>query len=187
MCTQHHGCLRLFDWLRIFFICFMAHSTDKEGFRYRHLSLFRYPISKKYLSNQQDSNPRHLFSQPLRWFMNFWMSYIGYRIKVYSDIRYNVGLRSLQFDKFRYQAQSDIADHGYRSKCPPMIITTDSFFIQHSLHIFIFLPRSYTKYSTSLNSPYMFRSGSCILPVFSYRFRFGSCNPPAFPLSTLAP
>jgi hypothetical protein len=30
--------------------------------------------------------------------MNFWMSYIGYRIKVYSDIRYNVGLRSLQSD-----------------------------------------------------------------------------------------
>ncbi len=56
------------------------------------------PISKKYLSNQQDSNPRHLFSQPLWWFMNFWMSYIGYRIKVYSDIRYNVGLRSLQSD-----------------------------------------------------------------------------------------
>jgi hypothetical protein len=30
--------------------------------------------------------------------MNFWMSDIGYWIKVYSDIRYNVGLRSLQSD-----------------------------------------------------------------------------------------
>jgi hypothetical protein len=30
--------------------------------------------------------------------MNFWMSDIGYRIKVYSDFRYNVGLRSLQSD-----------------------------------------------------------------------------------------
>jgi hypothetical protein len=68
-----------------------------EGFRYRHLSSFRYPISKKYLSHQQDLNPRH-FSQPLCWFMNFWMSDIGYRIKVCSDIRYNVGLRSLQFE-----------------------------------------------------------------------------------------
>jgi hypothetical protein len=69
-----------------------------EGFRYRHLSPFRYPICKKYLSHQQDSNPRHLFSQPLCWFMNFWMSDIGYQIKVYSDIRYNVGLCSLQSD-----------------------------------------------------------------------------------------
>jgi hypothetical protein len=30
--------------------------------------------------------------------MNFWMSDIGYRIKVYSDIRYNAGLSSLQSD-----------------------------------------------------------------------------------------
>ncbi len=36
-----------------------------EGFRYQHLSPFRYPISKKYSSHQQDSNPRYLFSQPL--------------------------------------------------------------------------------------------------------------------------
>jgi hypothetical protein len=69
-----------------------------EGFRYRHLSPFRYPISKKYLSHQQDSNSRHLFSQPLCCFINFWMSDIGYRIKVYSNIRYNVWLRSLQSD-----------------------------------------------------------------------------------------
>jgi hypothetical protein len=43
-------------------------------------------------------NPRHLFSQPLCWFMNCWISDRGYWIKVYSDIRYNVGLRSLQSD-----------------------------------------------------------------------------------------
>jgi hypothetical protein len=85
-----------------------------EGFWYRHLSPFRYPISKKYLSHQQDSNPRHLFSQPLCWFMNFWMSYIGYRIKVYSDIRYNVGLCSLQSDI----ASSDI-------KLSPIMLITD--------------------------------------------------------------
>ncbi len=69
-----------------------------EGFRYRHLSPFLYPISKKYLLHQQDLNPRHLFSQPLCWFMNCWISDRGYWIKVYSDIRYNVGLRSLQSD-----------------------------------------------------------------------------------------
>jgi hypothetical protein len=28
---------------------------------------------------------------------------------------------SVQYRKFRYQAQSDIADHGYRTKCPPML------------------------------------------------------------------
>ncbi len=27
---------------------------------------------------------------------------------------------SVRYRKFRYQAQSDIADHGYRTKCPPM-------------------------------------------------------------------
>jgi hypothetical protein len=37
---------------------------------------------------------------------------IEYRIKVYSDIRYNVGLCALQ---------SGIADHGYRTECPFML------------------------------------------------------------------
>jgi hypothetical protein len=51
------------------------------------------------------------------------MSDIGYQIKVYSDIRYNVGFLSLQPDirRFRYQAQSDSADHGFRTKCPPRL------------------------------------------------------------------
>ncbi len=47
-----------------------------EGFRYRYLSPFRYPISQKYLSYPQASNPRHLLSQasafisqPLCWSM----------------------------------------------------------------------------------------------------------------------
>jgi hypothetical protein len=85
-----------------------------EGFQYQHLSPFRYPKSKKYLSHQQDSNPRHLFSQPLCWFMNFWMSDIGYQIKVYSDIRYNVGLCSLQSNI----GSSDI-------KLSPILLITD--------------------------------------------------------------
>ncbi len=51
---------------------------------------------------------------------------------------------SVRYRKFQYQAQSDIADHGYRTKCPPMQfisydpachfppleVITDSFFFQ---------------------------------------------------------
>jgi hypothetical protein len=29
---------------------------------------------------------------------------------------------SVRYQKFRYQAQSDIADHGYQTKCPSMIL-----------------------------------------------------------------
>jgi hypothetical protein len=49
------------------------------------------------------------------------MSDSGYRIKVYSgiDIMSN-SLSSVRYRKFRYQAQSDIADHRYWTKCPPM-------------------------------------------------------------------
>jgi hypothetical protein len=39
-----------------------------------------------------------LTSRPLCWSASTWMSDIGYRIKVYSDIRFNVGLLSLQSD-----------------------------------------------------------------------------------------
>jgi hypothetical protein len=76
-----------------------------KEFWYRVLSPFRYPISKTYFSHLLDLNPRPLFSQasalPLSqcadlWTFGCWMVDIGYRIKVYSDIRYNVGLRSLQ-------------------------------------------------------------------------------------------
>jgi hypothetical protein len=54
---------------------------------------------------------------------------VGYRI---SDIRYNFipisdimsdSTLSVRYLKFGYQAQSDIADHGYRTKCPPMDIS----------------------------------------------------------------
>ncbi len=50
---------------------------------------------------------------------------------------------SVWYRKFRYQAQSDIADHGYRTKCPPMIVghiyhsmylTTEDFFIYTLTH-----------------------------------------------------
>ncbi len=51
-----------------------------------------------------------------------WMSDIGYRIKLDSNIGYNVGLCcSVRYQEIRYQVQSDIADHGYRTKCPPTL------------------------------------------------------------------
>jgi hypothetical protein len=92
----------------------ISEGSDIGRVRYRHLSPFRYLISKKYLSHQQDLNSRHLFSQPVCWFMNFWMSDIRYQIKVYFDIRYNVGLHSLQ-SKIR---SSDI-------KLSPISLITD--------------------------------------------------------------
>ncbi len=73
-----------------------------EMFRYRHQSSFRYPIlKKKKISlcrfkltilktvSQRYNTKLRCLSIPNE------MSDIGYRIKVYSDIRYNVGLRSL--------------------------------------------------------------------------------------------
>ncbi len=33
---------------------------------------------------------------------------------------------SVHYQTFRYQAQSDIADHGYRTECPPMVLTHGS-------------------------------------------------------------
>ncbi len=51
------------------------------------------------------------------------MSDKGYRIKLYSDIDImSDSTLSVRYRRFRYQAQSDIADHGYRTKCPPMVI-----------------------------------------------------------------
>ncbi len=49
---------------------------------------------------------------------------IVYWIKVYSDIDIMLdSALSVRYRKFRYQAQSDIADHRYRTKCPPMAET----------------------------------------------------------------
>ncbi len=40
---------------------------------------------------------------------------------------------SVRYRRFRYQAQSDIADHGYRTKCPPMPATSvkTNVFVMH--------------------------------------------------------
>ncbi len=52
------------------------------------------------------------------------MSDIGYRIKLHSDIDImSDSALSVRYRRFRYQAQSDIADYGYRTKCPPMVFT----------------------------------------------------------------
>jgi hypothetical protein len=73
-----------------------------EVFRYQHQSPFRYPTLKKEvifsggfefepldLVHERYNTQLHCFS------VTVWMSDIGYRIKLYSEIRYNVGLRSL--------------------------------------------------------------------------------------------
>ncbi len=47
---------------------------------------------------------------------------IGYRKKLSSDIDIMLdSALTVRYWKFRYQAQSYIADHGYRTKCPPML------------------------------------------------------------------
>jgi hypothetical protein len=73
-----------------------------EVFQYRHQSSFRYPTLK-----EKNFSPCRCESAPfgfgssryntkvLCMFISKGMSNIGYRIKLYSDIRYNVGLRSL--------------------------------------------------------------------------------------------
>jgi hypothetical protein len=75
-----------------------------EMFRYRH-------------RRKKNISPCRVESAPLRMVSEhynielLWLSDVRSQIKLYSLSRYL---------KFRYQAQSDIADHGYRTKCPPM-------------------------------------------------------------------
>jgi hypothetical protein len=73
-----------------------------EVFRYWHQSLFRYPILKKknisscrFEPTTHGTGYEYYITKLLCLSIYIWMSEIGYRIKVYSDIRYNVGLRSL--------------------------------------------------------------------------------------------
>jgi hypothetical protein len=67
-----------------------------EGFLYRHLSPFRYPISKKKIITPAGFELKTLVFSATVLIYEFLA--VGYRIKVYSDIRYNVGFRSLQSD-----------------------------------------------------------------------------------------
>jgi hypothetical protein len=66
------------------------------------------------------------------------MSDIGYRIKLYlmSDIMSD---SALTYRRFRYHAQSNIADHGYRNKCPPMLTNNSNYLAFSSLYL---LPRT---------------------------------------------
>jgi hypothetical protein len=72
-----------------------------EVFRYQHQSSFRYlTLKKKYIPTWKfEPGPRRMVSEryntELLYISLNLMSDIGYRIKLYSDIRYNVGLRSL--------------------------------------------------------------------------------------------
>ncbi len=73
-----------------------------EVFRYRHQSSFRYPTLKKKekFTLRFEPAPLGMMSEHFN-FTLLGLSYkigmldIGYRIKLHSDIRYNVGLRSL--------------------------------------------------------------------------------------------
>ncbi len=69
--------------------------------------------------------------------MNFWMSDIGYWIKVYSDIRYNVRFRSLQSDigisDIKLSPISLITDIGVSAH---LWLYIHNFSAAHRLHIF---------------------------------------------------
>jgi hypothetical protein len=110
-----------------------------EVFRYRHQCPFRYLTLKKIISptgleHTTLLNEGKRYTTQLRCFFPIWrMSDSAYRIKPYSNIRHNVGLCSLSpisevpiSGLVRYRAQSDIADHGYRTKCPPVSKTYKS-------------------------------------------------------------
>jgi hypothetical protein len=95
-----------------------------EVFRYRHQNSFRYPTFKKKVmpSGEFKPVPLRLISEHFTYKLRSLLLKfdVGYRIKLYSDIMLDSAL-SVRYRKFRYQAQSDIADHGYRTKCPPMV------------------------------------------------------------------
>ncbi len=103
-----------------------------ELFRYQYQSSFRYPTMKKKNITPCRFKPAPIgmvsehYKTKLLWLSGYiGMSDFGYRIKLYSDIDImSDSALSVWYRKFRYQAQSDIADHGYRTKCPPMIITS---------------------------------------------------------------
>ncbi len=99
-----------------------------EVFRYQHQSSFRYPILKKqkYFSvlirTLSLGTVSKLYNINLLWLsVSLGMSDIGYLINFCSDIMSDSAL-SVRYRKFRYQAQSDSADHGYQTKCPPVDI-----------------------------------------------------------------
>jgi hypothetical protein len=73
-----------------------------EVFRYRHQSSSRYPALKKKIISPSRFEPvpfemvsKHYTTVLLCLSVGFGMSDIRYRKKIYSDIPYNVGLRSL--------------------------------------------------------------------------------------------
>jgi hypothetical protein len=89
------------------------------------------PISKKYFSHPYFSHPLDLDPRPLFLQASFFpLSHCadlrthGCQISDKSIFRYQIlcrtPLSSGRYRKVRYQAQSDIADHGYWNKCPPI-------------------------------------------------------------------
>ncbi len=103
-----------------------------------HQSSFWYPTLKENnYSSQWIQTPlnrkRALCTTKLRCLsVKIGMSDIGYRIKLYNDIQYNVGLRSLSpISEVPISGSVDIADHGYRTNCPPMVLATLQLHLVH--------------------------------------------------------
>ncbi len=120
-----------------------------EWFRYRHQLPFRYrtksisdiPISKidKTFPNVPSKVIGNFISLsgfvPTTFMTSIWHLtavlrgftniVVGYGISDKNLFRYPILCRTLRssvrYRTFRYQAQSDIADHGFRTECPPML------------------------------------------------------------------
>ncbi len=108
-------------------------------FRYRTESILNIPISK--IDKSFPIDPRKILSiinsSHRIWTHNFYVRRhttvlrgftnidVGYRISDKSIFRYPKWSQTLstsvRYRTFRFQAQPDIADHRYRTECPPMI------------------------------------------------------------------
>ncbi len=97
-----------------------------EVFQYRHQSSLRYPTLKKNKISPCIFEPAPLGTVSERYntkllclSVSIGMSDIGKNFILISDIMSDSVL-SVRYRTFRYQTQSDIAGHGYLTKCPPM-------------------------------------------------------------------
>ncbi len=115
-------------------------SDWKLSFRYRKSSDInirvhygiRYPKNIYHISRIRTQNTCFLSNCDDLWIF-------GCQISDKSLFRYpikcRIPLSSVRYRKFRYQAQSDIADRGFRSKCPPMVKTHAKWFVTRNFFL----------------------------------------------------
>jgi hypothetical protein len=134
-------------------------SDWKLSFRYQHQSPFWYlTFTKIFIAPAGfESTPLEAvgecYSTQLQYFSIIRrMSDIAYRIKFYSNMM-SASALSVRYRRFRYQAQSDIADHEYRTKCPPLLKAFGQIF---SRTIYVIIPIFTT--STTFPTIYFFSS-----------------------------